>query len=510
MQLMKVLERLCGATIQVQVSPACLLSDLRMSVPAFLLAMVHVTAFALLAKRVLRVRLSTLSANAAYLTMGYALFGFYVWAAGYVGGLNRRAFLLSSVAAFVFVCRDYRKVLWVLSCLRIRLAVVGHRWPVATAAVLVVTAIALWSGTRGIAYDDDYRWQSAVFWAKQGCWARSPFRLTNGPALSEMLHVPAAIFGSPTAAHWMSTCLWICCALSAAAIGQKLGAPSVISVVAVLSLPVFTRLASVLSSDVTALAFALAAFVFLMERVNQPDEVLGATLAAGLLFAAVLSTKFILLASLPAAIAMSLGVRRPVLQRGWRLAALTGPVLTVACLWVAHTYHLIGMPFDPSGKHMARSADDPMWKDGQAAGRIPGLLDIARLPMEPFVTTVFGQREPYGGRTGLLWAAMLPAAAILIYRGHLNLKAATILLGISLCSYGLLAPFMLKTRFLLLPFALLSVLAAAVYCQRGLLWSSGRRMVAILFVISATVGMFDGARNLLLGLVLEAPVTQAN
>ena len=56
--------------------------------------------------------------------------------------------------------------------------------------------------------------------------------------------------------------------------------------------------------------------------------------------------------------------------------------------------------------HGPRPAD-PMWTLGWAAGRIPSLRDILMLPVVPFYATLWGQREPYGGRIGLLTVIFL-------------------------------------------------------------------------------------------------------
>jgi hypothetical protein len=172
---------------------------------------------------------------------------------------------------------------------------------------------------------------------------------------------------------------------------------------------------------------------------------------------------------------------------------------------MAHTYRLIGQPFDPSGKHMARTPDDPMWLDGEAAGRIPSAHDILRIPLEPIIMTIGGQEEPYGGRTGLLWLVLVPATLFLVVTKLIDPKIPRIYLLIAVSFYVLLAPFMLKTRFLLFFFVWMAVLAAAAYEHRRLLPRWAALMVAGLFFVTAMLGILDGSRRLLEEVLIDIP-----
>ena len=86
---------------------------------------------------------------------------------------------------------------------------------------------------------------------------------------------------------------------------------------------------------------------------------------------------------------------------------------------------------------------------GAAAGRIPNLFDILLLPINPFITGIIGQHEPYGGRTGLAMLVGLPVVVMLMCRDR-DLKSRMFgffVLGAS--TYLVIAPVFIKTRFLL-------------------------------------------------------------
>jgi hypothetical protein len=54
---------------------------------------VHVLSFGLFTWRISKIRFKWPVAYSAYLTFGYAAFGFYVWAVGYFWALNRSFFI---------------------------------------------------------------------------------------------------------------------------------------------------------------------------------------------------------------------------------------------------------------------------------------------------------------------------------------------------------------------------------------------------------------------------------
>jgi hypothetical protein len=467
----------------------------------------HVIAFAVIAKRISKISFRFAVANTAFFTLGYALFGFYIWVAGYLYLLSFEFFLSSSVIwaiLAVFLCRRHSIVRRISASVRS----VASLNPFSAGVFAAILAISIISGLRSVAFDDNYKWQSAMFWVRAGHWVKVPYRLTNGPAMSEMLHIPAAVCGSLTSAHWASTGLWVCAVLNAAALGRVLAIPTPVTIVAILSVPVFTCSASILSSDITTVAFALAGMVMFSDRVQ--NQITGrSAFLAGVLFAGALSSKFLVLACLPGVLISF------VLMRDRRLSIcisatliLLVPVLLTACLWLVHTYHLTGSPIDPSGKHMARSPEDPMWMDGEAAGRIPHASDLVRLPVEPFLTTIWGQEEPFGGRTGLLWLLLLPATAVLFLKRKIDRAHAISFFAIALSFYFLLGPFVLKTRFLMLFFILMSILSASAFEHRRQFPRWTALTISALFLATATLGILDGTRKLLFEIVLNTPAAR--
>jgi hypothetical protein len=285
------------------------------AVVVLLIYWAHVFAFAMLIKRWLQPK-SRLEFFTC-LTAGFALFGFYIWIVGYCRLLNAPFFAISAIiwAAVSYMVTRLVPPLRLTEDREDRVMVRAGSRGLATVAVLTVLVAAV-SGLRGGAFDDDYRWQSATAWVHAGHWSRVPYRLTNGTAMSEMLHVPAATFHSLTAAHWASTSLWVCAAMNAAALGSRLGLSAPVAIVATLSLPVFTSAGSTLNSDVPALAFALGGLtaLTLSRSAARPGQPL---FIAGLLFAAVLSTKFVVLACLPAALLGMFATSPSWLRRCW-------------------------------------------------------------------------------------------------------------------------------------------------------------------------------------------------
>jgi hypothetical protein len=175
------------------------------------------------------------------------------------------------------------------------------------------------------------------------------------------------------------------------------------------------------------------------------------------------------------------------------------PVGLVMLLWSAHTYHLMGKLVDSANVHFVTSADDPLWKNGGAVGRIPSFKDVLFLPAIPALTGIFGQLEPYGGRTGLV---LLPGLiALFCLRKRLpreHIAYCKLILLAAACYFFLLGPFIIKTRYHIFVWAMLYVLSAVgftLWYERSL--PLHRRFVALFFCCLVVAGMVDCSHVLL-------------
>ena len=80
-----------------------------------------------------------------------------------------------------------------------------------------------------------------------------------------------------------------------------------------------------------------------------------------------------------------------------------------------HRFHAHARADGPPRGEQRRTiyrSGSPALASGAAAGRIPNLFDILLLPVNPFITGIIGQHEPYGGRTGLAMSVGLPVVGI--------------------------------------------------------------------------------------------------
>jgi hypothetical protein len=497
--LIRLLERLHGAPVRLQIG-AHEIAGIPVAVFACAVGMAHVLIFARIAQRAWPVAFANVSAKAAYLALGYALFGFYFWMLGYLHLWTRPWLIFSGIVSGAGLALDAG---WRNGARRnFRVAWQTARGsPLLSTVIALVLVTALVSGLRGIQFDDDYRWQSAVFWTHANHWAKTPYRLTNGPALSELLHLSGAIFGSTTAAHWMSLGLWCVTLLCAAALVRPIGIPSPVAVAACLSVPILISTASAMNSDSTGACFALGGLVFLLCKKGNLTPL--SILPSGILFAAVYSAKAVALGCFPAALWLAFSKS----GLNWRAAllALCLPLLVIVALWAAHTDRLLGHPFDTSGKLLVRDTNSVMYRTGAAAGRIPHLTDILRLPWDMVLTTVRGQREPFGGRTGVLWLILLPFSIALAWRGFPDSRYFWTLLFVGLSTFFLTGAITLKTRFALTSFMILATLAALVYAHRRRLGLLPRSLAAIAFALGCAIGVTDGCRKLMIGVILDTP-----
>ena len=442
--------------------------------------------------------------------VGITLFGLEMLLLGHLNALTRPALAMSSLVIIIGLFRawpDIRKQRSVLFS-RVRACVRQER-VLALSCALMFALVAL-SGLRAPREGDelDYHWAAPVFWAQQGRWAASPYRLTNGPALMEMNYTFSACFGSSSAAHWSHTLCLFVLALACAGLARTLGVSPLAAVAACLSCPVIVNQASIAYNDVAAGALVLCAYAALVCR-KEGDESAplpgNSLLIAGILFAGAVSVKPFTLVALPPALlyvycyGLRAGKGSGSVTGLRNMGLISGCVALTLCLWAWHTHSLIGHVWDSSGKYMARQPSDSMWQTGQAAGRIPSLTDLAVLPTVPFVTGILGQREPYGGRTGLLALLFAPIGLSVMHLLSASRRRRLYwLVGAAVAYFLLLGPVALKTRFHIFVWCVGMVVAAIGYSHT----KNGRTVIPPRLSVGAYyllvwIGMTDGARILL-------------
>jgi hypothetical protein len=405
------------------------------------------------------------------LATGLALLGAETLVLGHLGLLKPDAFIVSAVVMLALLAQPARKNAgrWINEFqTEITSAFAGQRllaWMCGAMLVLVLV-----SALRPPFMTDEleYHWTAPLLWSHEARWVHSPFRGTNGPALGEIIYTVSAVLGSPTAAHWTHSLFLLVLLLGCAALTRSIGAGSRIKVAGVvaacLSCPVIINQASVAYNDLMAAAFAIAAYVPLWSTrpatTAEGEEIearpcKSAIVISALLFTAAVSVKYFLVVSIPIAI---LYTARPIVLHGGRMLVLhrrvlarasliAGPVFLVLALWNLRAIYVMHGSF-AGGHSVVHSSSDPMWLNGSAAGRIPTLRDIVSLPLVPFVATIWGQHEPYGGRTGVLMLLFAPIGIYFAWKSpRLQRNRALWLLAAGVASFFLLGPIAVKTRF---------------------------------------------------------------
>lgn len=359
------------------------------------------------------------------------------------------------------------------------------RRPMFALPCLAMTGLLVYSGTRPPGAQDelDYHWTAPVAWAAHGGWEDLPLRFTSGLSLSEHLYTVAAVFRSPTAAHWIHLLFFLVLALGAAALARRFGGSGLLASFVVLSVPVLLNQASLAYNDVAFAALLLCAAVVLFR--NDVDW--KGIAVAGALLGGAYAVKPIAALFMPALLVGALSLNPTALQVR-RLALVALPVTAVLVMGVLHTLALTGQPLpDSSGFAIKSFSEHPL-----ATGRIPVPADVAIVPVLPLLTSVGGQNEPYGGRTGLAFVVALPmiVAAAALDRRYRS-AAKPILLAVAL-AFLPIAVIFVRTRFHGLTWALLAA-ATGVVVSQGPTWC--RTRVAYVLLLGAGVaGMADAAR----------------
>jgi hypothetical protein len=451
---------------------------------------------------------------------GLALLGAETLALGHLGLLKPAAFFVSAAIMLgLFIYPAIKNGPRWFSEMRCELSAAFADRPLLAWTCGAMLLLVLYSALRPPFMTDEleYHWTAPLLWSQNARWVHSPFRGTNGPALGEIIYTISAVLGSPTAAHWTHSLFLMVLLLGCAALTRSIGASRGIGVAGVvaacLSCPVIINQASVSYNDLMAAAFAIAAYVPLFSsrsaKIENGVEIearpcKSAIVVSALLFTAAVSVKYFLIVSIPIAI---LYTARPLIVRGGRMiqvhrrllarvSLIAGPPLAVLAMWNLRAIYIMGGNF--SGGHaIVHSETDPMWLNGAAAGRIPHLVDFLMLPLVPFITTIWGQHEPYGGRTGALILLFAPIGIFFAFQSpRLQRNRAVWLLTAGIVSFILLGPIAIKTRFHIFFWAVLCCFVGIGFNALGSAPSWRGKAATTVFALLMFVGMADIAHVL--------------
>lgn len=179
---------------------------------------------------------------------------------------------------------------------------------------------------------------------------------------------------------------------------------------------------------------------------------------AGMLLAGAISVKpiMILLAPLPVLLSMQAERRRSgqwsVRDQARALAPMAIPGAAASVGWMAYSEAVTGRWFQSTGFVVSKFGNDPT--HGLATIRLPTLPELVVMPFLPVVTGVIGQREPFGGRTGLVLVVFIPVMVITVIVMDRDDRLALARLAVPvLASYLIAGIVIVRTRFLLVDYA---------------------------------------------------------
>jgi hypothetical protein len=478
-----------------------------------LIAAIHVLGFGSLLVRLTDLRCKDHCTRIAIIGgAGFAALGFEMWALGYVGGwywrtLSLSTLMMSLVCVALFHRSQNAVNAFCLDVLRRFNSLDKLQLTLASLAAITLLATVI-SGIRPPLFFDEleYHWPAPLHWAKNHHWVVSPYRLTNGPVLIELLYTIAAVFGSSTGGHWVATMLWLVLLLASVGLGRLIAVPALVVLIAVMACPVMTTEASVMMNDLGASTFLVAALLTIMQLRESPRP-----------YRTVLLSSFILCAGLssktPYAVAAATAMllytffgdsTRPVAKRFALAFTLGIPCLLVCLLWCLHTHgltsHFVDLPMDAISISRPITADVQSMHNPTGLATLPNVSTVISLPLLPFITPIFGNQEPFGGRTGLIMCTWVP---FLIWQlrklTETSKHYAWWLMAASTLYYveiGLLTP---RTRYFFFTWAIWSTLAAAGFWLTYQTTSSNKRkLAAIAFCGLATLCCADSIRTMLL------------
>jgi hypothetical protein len=347
-----------------------------------------------------------------------------------------------------------------------------------------------------------YHWAAPLLWADSHGWVNSPYQLTNGPALNEMILTVPALYGSSTAAHLLNLVFLLLLCASCASLALAVGAPPLAGLLAMLSVPVLLAYATASRNDNLAAAFALCAYAALFNASPKPPSG-RAVLAATIALAAAVSTKPFMALAAPGVCVYILytGYRRGAdrSQRAAsvaRCAGLATVLVLTLLIWVGHCYQLSGRLWDTRGYTIAQNPSDPLWNSPVAAGRKARLVDYLTTPIVlPVQMTIGHDDGAFGFRIGPLLLVFFPLG-IFALRELPSDRRVTLyfLIGSAAFFLWVFSPTSPKTRFHIFDWGIGCVVAAIgfAFTQRQRPWIAYSAFSV--FMLLVAVGALDACR----------------
>jgi hypothetical protein len=373
-----------------------------------------------------------------------------------------------------------------------------RREPVIVLVCLAFLVLAFGAGVRQPEAPDEvaYHWAAPVAWADAGRWVTTPLRFTNGFHLAEVLYTPSAVFESPTTAHWFHTTTLILLVIATAALARRFAASGTLAAAAVFAIPAATGQSWLAYNDVFAAALVVCACV-----AASADRTARSPWITGVLLAGAISVKPSFALSAPAVLAFWVLAERhdspglSVSRQLRSLVALAVPVLVAVWAWIAYTIWATGDWLQRDGIVVAHGPDDP--SGGLATLRVPHFTDVVLAPFLPIFTGIIGQREPYGGRTGLVLTIFIPVMIVSAFimskcdRRRLSELAIPALVG-----YVAAATLIVRTRFLIAVYAIAGgAIAITLDWLRRQPWRRTASVALWVFRGCVVIGVVDSARR---------------
>ncbi|GAB3603071.1 hypothetical protein [Microbacterium aureliae] len=291
-----------------------------------------------------------------------------------------------------------------------------RRHPIALGATSAAVALGLVATAVAPFRTDEleYHWPAPLAWAEAGGWNDSPFRHADGYAFMEVAYTAAATHESYLAAHLLHYLAFLALGFAVAGAASSLGVRGIgVTAAAALAMPVVWDSSYVAYNDVPVATMTITGAAVVLASPGRPR----AAWIAGALAAVAVSIKLTGIAG--AGLIGVMILTRYLLDRrtvqppprlrtvllGW--LALAVPCLLAVSFWLVRCLLITGDIPDTLIRGEP-SAD--------ALSRLPSGLQQALAPLLPFVGSVVGSAEPWGGRLGPVLLLLIPGIVYAVWR----------------------------------------------------------------------------------------------
>jgi hypothetical protein len=479
---------------------------------AFSIILLHVSAYGIMFARLARLSFNDSYARFALVTAaGLTLLGFQMFFLGYIGQWNLKPFVLTTAICLGYVFSNLNKSVefyrGAFTSISLSVASLSPFFKILLAVSVIMGLVVLVSGTRPpiIVDEIDYHWKAPMVWAETGHWVKLPYRYMNGPCLTELVYLVAALFSSNTAAHWVHFLFFLALVAALISITKSCGGSAIVVAAACFTTPVLVNQAAFALSDDAVAALLVTA---LMTAITLRNPGAKATFfrvvgTIGLLLAGATSIKSAFVVAVMPAILFAVyqTAKSEVPHKKLIVGMATIGLVCVGTfsIWLLHTHNLTGKFLD-SNCVVIIPANQNLADHQEAVAKIPALTNILLLPVVPIITSIFGQQEPYGGRTGLVIVPCL-LSFLLVWK-YLTDEQKLICKVVATCAgsyFLLLGAFTVRTRYLNFFWGLalcLSSVAFVVTIRRFRhRWSN---VATLAYCAAVFIGMVDTTHTLLL------------